>query len=179
MPSHRAPDCSVNLSPELLALLADAADGRHPEDRAGGSRSDPSEAQLTGHELATPRTVHLRRDGARPLSFVGALIAEHTDCVTLRWAGGRSDASRTCRVYADRDGACLAHLAIVPESDGPMRPVYRAAEVASRDALIRLLQTNQPGLCFAAAPNCDGAELSADTLAAPTWLRPQHYEYHA
>lgn len=78
------------------------------------------------------RRISLRRDGARPLVFDGALVA-----ATRLQVG--CDASIEVRLHRDVEGGLAVHIARIPD-DGDARPFHtaqRLADPAGLDAVLR------------------------------------------
>jgi hypothetical protein len=53
------------------------------------------------------------------------------------------------RLFATADGEAVAHLAYLPPDALPARPVFRAARVATAEALHRFIDDAAPALCLA------------------------------
>ena len=168
------PSIEARVSPELGALLA----------RIGHTHRRPATRRLaSGHDKGSadrqPRSASgepweqcsLRRDGARPDRFRGALLFEVTS--------GADPATGRLRLFATADGEAVAHLAYHPPETLPARPVFRTARITSAESLWRFVSDTGPEACFAVCGSggeepayrkaCDALRLPVELpgLAAP------------
>jgi len=154
MDAPAAPTLEARISPELRQLLADLrlqrswmATGRaaEPGDRGlGGDRQDP-----LSDDMAPWGQLTLRRDGARPVRFRGALV--------LEVRSGHAAAQWYLRLFATENGEAVAQLAYLPPETLPARPVFRIAQIDSADALHRFITDTGPEQCFAVCKDASEA----------------------
>lgn len=167
-----APCLEARVSAELRELLAEFRWQRKvspsPPEPAPGSldHAETVCGKPTDAPAQDPWTMlSLRRDGARPARFRGALVLE------LR--SGTPPAEGHLRLFATAEGEAVAHLYYLPPDTLPARPIFRAAPVATAEALHRFISETAPEQCFAvngsATPLCMHREV-CDMLRLPADL---------
>lgn len=157
----------ARVTPELRRLLAGLRVPRRPPAERGASETldhGPHRARQDAAPAAEEpwKQLSLRRDGALPARFRGAMLHEV-----------RSDHDPEygyLRLFASVEGEAVAHLAYLPPESIPARPIFRVARVATAEALHRFIDESAPALCLAVCTTPHGlpAHCSAcDMLRLP------------
>jgi hypothetical protein len=154
------PRLEARVTPELRQLLVGLRMPRRPtaepwevDPPYHGSRGARQHAAPAA--TAPWKQVSLRRDGALPAMFEGALV--------LEVRSGQDPEHGYLRLFATADGEAVAHLAYLPPDSLPARPVFRAARVATAEALHRFIDDADPASCLAVCR--DTNDLSAHRQA--------------
>jgi hypothetical protein len=145
-----APALEARISPELRRLLRELRVERDPS--TGPLTAEPYQCQLvTVQRREQAASVSpwdwcsLRRDGARPARFRGALV--------LEWKSPHEPDRGYLRLFATAKGEAVAHLVYLPPEYLPARPIFRATRVDTADALHRLVAETGPEECFSVCPD--------------------------
>lgn len=156
-----APVCEARLTPSFVALLqmerglaGHANDdvtvaGTDPAEMARRAPSGSSHARQHTATVAVETRVSLRRDGARPLRFAGALVAWDEATAELRHEGQAISVLRRVYLYRSEDGDAIGQVSFHPPPGRAARPVYRASRLTGLPDLAALLREAGAEACFA------------------------------
>lgn len=143
--------------------------GRALQAAPGSPDADRPSPALQG---AAPARYRLRRDGARPLVFDGALLLRVAVCTPASDSADESGApdcrssDRTAQPGATRQtldlfvtdaGAVVAAIRVEADDEAPFRPIFRARTIAAADEFASFLADHDPG----SAAGIGGAQASA------------------
>lgn len=117
-------DVSVSISQELRDLRRSSAVLRAPSQ----THRWPSKRAFEPQES---RSILLRRDGKRPLQFLGCLLFQASG----RWARDEMSFEHTLSLYTDDAQRIVVALTLQPEGDTPLRPVHWVEVANDQDAL--------------------------------------------
>ena len=119
-------DVSVSISQEMRDLRNSAAALRAPSQlhlEQGVNRFDGRQKRA--------QSIRLRRDGKRPLQFLGCLLFQASE----QWAHHEISFDHTFSLYTDDAHRIIAALTLQPNGDMPMRPAHWVEVTQDQGAL--------------------------------------------
>ena len=135
-PALPSPPAAAPASPDLAAWRADAANEAAQGD--DGGRGGPPPRGSAAADLAPMAPTRLRRDGMRPLRFMGAPLLERSA------RGSGSGMTFSLSLHLVEDGRVAAALSVSPAAEIEAGEVHRAELLEEPDALRALLDGFEP-----------------------------------
>lgn len=141
----------VSVSDELRHLIlrrVRTCYGRRVEGASPGAEAAhvPTARGALGEVTPAWQPMCLRRDGARPLRFVGLEVFRVSigGTTPVRADADGRDGYQSFAAFFSEPDACIGHLTVLPPAHLPARPVYRASVLRNGDDARTLIRQAGP-----------------------------------